>query len=364
MKGSLDLGRVAGIKVKVHWTFLLLIIWIVFLELTRGSNTVAILWSIFFILVLFVCVVLHELGHALTARKFNIGTRQITLLPIGGVASLEDMPENPIEEFLVAIAGPAVNVVIAAILYLFVPLDSYLNMDQEMLEQTMSTINPGNFLFFLFSANVMLVLFNLLPAFPMDGGRIFRALLAMKWDRVKATQMAARMGQTVAFLLFLIGLLYNPILVLIAIFVYFGAQGENMMVQQLSLLKDYKVVDAMMTDITLLNPEDTLNDVVDVILTGTERDFIVAENGKIRGILYQSALIQMFKKGATDAKVKDVMDKEFHVLQKDDNLTDVYRSIQSRSKTFFPVLEGDKPVGAVDMDNINEFMIFRAPVTY
>lgn len=364
MKGSLDLGRVAGIKVRVHWTFMLLILWVVFLEMTRESDLNAILWSVFFILVLFVCVVLHELGHALTARRFNIGTRQITLLPIGGVASLEAMPEDPKEEFFVAIAGPAVNVVIALLLYLLIPMENYLSQDPEMLEQTMSSINPRNFLFYLFSANVMLVLFNLIPAFPMDGGRVFRALLSMKFDRITATQMAARLGQGMAFLFFLIGLLYNPILILIAIFVYFGAQGENIMVQQLALLKDHKVKDAMMTDITTVHPDDTLNDVVDIILTGTERDFVVVENGKVRGILYQSDLMQAYKRKNTSAKVSDIMDGEFYPVRINDKLTDVYRKVRSNNKSFFPVLEGDELVGAIDMNNINEFMTFRAPLDY
>lgn len=364
MKGSLELGSIAGIKVKIHWTFMLLILWVVFVELSRGSNLEAMLWSIFFILVLFACVVLHEFGHSLTARRFKVETRQITLLPIGGVASLEGMPENPKEEFYVAIAGPAVNVVIAAALYLVVPMENYLNQDPEMLEQTMSTINSQNFLFYLFSANIMLVLFNLIPAFPMDGGRVFRALLSMKFDRVRATRMAAQLGQGVALLFFLIGLLYNPILILIAIFVYFGAQGENMMVQQLSLLKDHKVKDAMMTDITTVHPEDTLNDVVDIILTGTERDFIVVENGKVCGILYQSELMQAFKIGNRAARVRDVMDREFYPVQTDDNLTDVFRKIRSNNKTFFPVLEGEKLIGAIDKENINEFMTFRAPLNY
>lgn len=364
MKGSLNLGTVAGIRVRVHWTFLLLILWIVFLELSRGNNLEAILWSVLFIFVLFGCVVLHELGHALTAGKFNIGTRQITLLPIGGVASLESMPEDPREEFLVAIAGPAVNVVIALLLYLIVPFDNFLNQDPEMLEQTLSSINASNFLFYLFSANVMLVLFNLIPAFPMDGGRIFRALLSMKYGRVTATQMAARLGQGVAFFFFLVGLLYNPILILIAIFVYFGAQGENIMVQQLALLKDHSVRDAMMTDITIVQPDDALNDVVDIILTGTERDFVVMEDGRVTGILYQSDLIQAFKKRNAEARVKDVMDREFYLVQIDDNLTDIYRKVRSNNKTFFPVMKGGRLAGAIDMNNINEFMTFRAPLDY
>lgn len=362
MKGSLSLGKYAGIRVDIHWTFLLLILWIVFLELTRGSDLTAILWSTFFILVLFVCVVLHEFGHALTARKFNIGTRQITLLPIGGVASLEDMPENPMEEFLVAIAGPAVNVVIAFALFLVVPVEQYVDMDTESLEQTMSAINSENFLFYLFSANIMLVLFNMLPAFPMDGGRVFRALLSMKMNRVVATRMAARLGQGVAFFFFFIGLFYNPILILIAIFIYFGAQGESVMVQQLSLLKNYKVRDAMMTDITTLHPEDTLDDVVDIILTGTERDFIVRENGEVRGILNQSDLIQAFKaRDNRDIRVKEIMDKTFIPVKADDDLADLYRKMRSNNKSYFPVVDNNKLVGAVDMNNLNEFMIFRAP---
>lgn len=361
MKGSLSLGKIAGIRIRVHWTFMLLILWIVFVEINRGSNSEAIIWSITFILTLFFCVVLHELGHALTARRFNVGTRQITLLPIGGVASLESMPENPKEEFLVAIAGPAVNIGIAALLYLFVPVEDFLSRDPEMLEQTMSAVDSRNFLFYLFSANLMLALFNLLPAFPMDGGRILRALLSIKFNRVRATQLAAAMGQAVAFFFFFIGLLYNPILILIAIFVYFGAQGESVMVQQLSLLKNHKVKNAMMTDITFLHPQDTLDKVVDVILTGTERDFIVQENGQVKGILYQSRLIESFKNRSRDTKVEEVMETDFLTVQPDDYLTDIYQRVHSKQKTFFPVVDGEKLAGAIDMENINEFMMLRAP---
>lgn len=364
MKSSLNLGNIAGIGVKVHWTFMLLILWVVFLEVTRGSSFNAMLWSIFFVLVLFACVVLHELGHALTARKYNIGTRQITLLPIGGVASLEAMPEDPKEEFMVAIAGPAVNVVIALALYLVVPMEPYLSQDAEALEETMSAINANNFLFYLFAANVMLVLFNMIPAFPMDGGRVFRALLSMKFDRVTATQMAARLGQGVAFLFFLIGLLYNPILILIAIFVYFGAQGENVMVQQLNLLKGYKVRDAMMTNITTVRPDKKLDDVIDIILTGTERDFVVMENGKVRGILYQAELMQAFKNRDNQIRVRDIMDERVNSVQVVDDLTDVYRKVRSNNKSFFPVLHRDQLVGAIDMNNINEFMTYRARLDY
>lgn len=361
MKSSLQLGKVAGIKIKVHWTFSLLLLWVVFVEITRGGNLQSMAWSLAFVMLLFVCVVLHELGHALMARKFKVGTRQITLLPIGGVASLESMPENPWEEFLVAVAGPAVNLVIALMLYLFIPVEGFLSQDPEALEQTLSSIDANNFLFYLLSANILLVAFNMLPAFPMDGGRVFRALLSMKLDRIRATQIAATLGQSIAFLFFFIGLLYNPILILIAIFIYFGAQSESLMVQQLGLLKNYRVADAMMTDITPIHPDDTLNDVVDIILTGTQRDFVVAEQGEVVGVLYQTDLRDSFKNFNRDTEVREVMTDDFETLKADEALTEIYSKIRAGRQTFFPVLKSGQLTGAIDMNNLNEFMMFRVP---
>ncbi len=364
MKSSLHLGRIAGIKIRVHWTFIFLIAWIVFLELSRGNGLTAILWSTSFILVLFFCVVLHELGHALTARKYNIGTRQITLLPIGGVASLEAMPDEPREELMVALAGPAVNIVIALALYFIVPFENFLNQDPEALEQSLSSINAGNFIFLLFTANILLAVFNMIPAFPMDGGRVLRAMLSMKMDRVRATQIASVLGQGVAFFLFFYGLLVNPILILIAIFVFFGAKGENMMIQQLALLKDHKLGEAMMTEITVFNPDDTLEDVIEKILSGTERDFVVAEDDEVVGILLQTDLMQAIKDRDTGIRVRDIMRKDFTILNADAKMTEIYRIIYSTDKQFFPVYEDGRLAGAIDMNNINEFMIFRAPLDF
>jgi len=212
VKSSLQLGSYAGIRVQVHWTFWLLIVWIILRELFYGNSVESMLWSSAFILVLFLCVVLHEFGHALTARRFGINTEKITLLPIGGVASLEDMPEDPKQELLVAIAGPLVNVAIAMILYPFVSLETYINQSPEELQQSLGTIQAANFLFYLFSANTMLVLFNMLPAFPMDGGRVLRAILSLKLNRVMATRIASGVGQFLAMIFFFIGIFYNPIL--------------------------------------------------------------------------------------------------------------------------------------------------------
>ena len=364
MKGTLNLGRVSGIRVQVHWTFVFLIAWVVFLEVSRGRDMPAIMLSILFVLVIFGCVVLHELGHALTARRFGISTRKITLLPIGGVASLERMPEKPKQELLVAVAGPAVNVVIAIVLYIIFPVNRYLNLEPEALQEVLSVISPQNFVFYLFAANVMLVIFNAIPAFPMDGGRVLRALLSMTIDRVQATRIAAALGQLMAVMFFFFGLFSNPLLILIAIFVYFGAQGENVMVRHLALLRGHKVNEAMMTNITVLRPEQSIGEVVDVVLSGTETHFVVSENQEVLGVLYQSDFIDAMKGKNTQAPVRDFMTTDFEKVGLNEDLAEFYRKVRANKRNFFPVLENNHLMGAIDFNNINEYMLIRSSLDY
>jgi Zn-dependent protease/predicted transcriptional regulator len=366
MKRALSLGSVVGIRVQVHWTFVLLILWITFSGIWADTSTAGILWSNLFVIVLFGCVVLHELGHALTAKQFSIPTKEITLLPIGGVASLEDIPEEPREELLITLAGPAVNIVIAFLLYLIIPFDLIQELDEEQIQQFFSEISARNFLFLLFYANIILAVFNFIPAFPMDGGRILRALLSMRINRVKATQIAANLGQLVAVIFFFFGLLYNPFLAFIGVFIFFGAHGENILVQQLTLLRGYKAKDAMMTDITLLAPNDSLADVINLILSGTERDFVVvnSDGSKPVGVLYNRDLIQAMRANNDQLSVKDVMSREFKKVNESDELTEIFRKMQSSKKSFFPVTDGISLTGAIDMTNISEFMIFKSSPQY
>jgi len=364
MRRSLSLGRISGIKVQVHWSFFLLVAWIIFVSIIGGASMSGTLWSVFFVLVLFGCVVLHELGHALTAQKFNVQTQKITLLPIGGVASLESMPDNPREELLITVAGPAVNIAIALLLYLLLPFNLLQGLDAEQMQEYFREISAHNFLLLLFYANIILAVFNIIPAFPMDGGRILRALLSMRMDRVKATQIAAHLGQFVALLFFFFGLLYNPFLSLIAVFVFFGAQSENILVQQLQLLRGHKVREAMMTNITVLNPEDSIKDVIDVVISGTERDFVVSDNSGLTGILTNASLINVMKRRNGDIKVKEIMDSHFEKVNADDDLTNVFQKIHSTKQSFFPVIQNDKLIGAIDLNNINEFMVFRSALAY
>jgi Zn-dependent protease/predicted transcriptional regulator len=357
MKGALKIGSVSGIKIEVHWSFTLLLIWVAFLEIQKGSDLNRILLNEALILVLFVCVILHELGHALTAKKFGVKTKNILLLPIGGVATLEKMPEKPAQELWIALAGPAVNLVIAILLFLIVPVRSYFNFDAIVLEEILYEPTLQNFLFYLFIANVMLVVFNLIPAFPMDGGRVLRALLSFKLGRVTATNIAASIGQGLAILFFVFGLFFNPFLILIALFIFLGAYGENQMVKQGDLLKGHVVKEATLTNITRLQPSNNLQEVIDILLAGTEKDFVVVENEKIIGILTQKDIIKNVK--TPSVLVGDIMQKKFKTVAVSMEIMKVLQMIGKEKNNFYPVVENGQLVGAIDTTNISEFILLK-----
>lgn len=274
MKWSWRIGTFAGISVYMHATFLLLIGWI---ALQNRQSVQAMVTSVAFILALFLCVVLHEYGHALTARRYGIKTKDITLLPIGGIARLERMPDDPTQELWVAIAGPAVNVVIAAL------IAAWLFLTGQFQNLTESTLMAGGFLGRLMMVNVFLVAFNLLPAFPMDGGRVLRALLSRRMEYTKATQTAASIGQGMALLFGFAGIFGNPFLVFIALFVWIGAAQEAAMVQMKSALEGIPVSRAMITDFRVLPADARLSDAINLILRGSQLDFPVLGGGQAGG---------------------------------------------------------------------------------
>jgi Zn-dependent protease len=363
MKWSLSLGKIKGIRILVHWTFILIIAWVVFAEMGRGSDFTTIMLTILFVLTIFGCVVLHELGHALTARRYNIDTKKITLLPIGGVASLEKMPEEPKKELWIALAGPAVNVVIAILLYIYLAFTNAFErvLQNGALEKGVVTLE--NFIFSLFVVNVILVVFNAIPAFPMDGGRVLRALLAMRLERVKATQIAANLGQLVAIGFAFLGIMYNPILIFIGLFVFFGAYSENMMVQHLEFLRGYKVRDAMITNFTTLNPANTIQDAIDTLISGSEQDFVVEDDGKVLGIVTRNHILQSLKETKrTSYSVTQIMNHDFTFYHVDDKLTEVFSDTQKKNDGFFPVIEKEtqRLAGIINKDNINEFVMIQS----
>nr|WP_321247871.1 site-2 protease family protein [uncultured Psychroserpens sp.] len=361
MKANLNLGSISGIKIKIHWTFFFLIAWIVFDELKRGGSSESILFNIAFVLAVFLCVVLHELGHALTAKRFGVKTEKITLLPIGGMASFDKIPESPKQEFLIVIAGPLVNVVIAILLYFIIPVKELFNQSFTDAYGIFASFSFQNFLFFLFIVNVGLVIFNMIPAFPMDGGRLLRALLAMKINRAKATQIASGIGQFIAVVFLLIGLLYNPFLIFIALFIFLGAYGENQMVQHLELLKGHTVEEAMLINMTTFKPSDSIDLVVNKIISGTETNFIVVDNGAVKGILLHGKIIDNSNKSVL---VEAIMDTSFKTVKNTDDLKSIYNLIYSDKQSFVPVVSKGKLIGAIDAVNLNEYIVLQSKLAY
>ena len=285
MKWSWKIGEFRGIGLYMHSTFLILIGFIVLSHWSAGSSLGKTLEGVGFILSLFACVVLHEFGHALMAARYGIKTRDITLLPIGGLARLERMPDKPLQELWVALAGPAVNVVIAAALFVLLQFTNA----WAPLEQL--NVASGPFLQRLMVVNVILVVFNMLPAFPMDGGRVLRALLATRLEYTRATQIAASIGQSMALVFGFLGFLYNPFLIFIALFVWIGAAQEASMAQMKSSLAGIPVMRAMITDFQTLTPGDPLAHATEQILAGSQQDFPVLEDGHVVGILTRHDLL-------------------------------------------------------------------------
>lgn len=359
MGRSFIIARIAGIKILLHWTFLLLLGFIVFSEIRRGGDATAVLATVGFVVALFGCVVLHELGHSLTARRYGIKTRHITLLPIGGVASLERIPENPRQELWVALAGPAVNVVIALALYPFIT--SFAPFSESGIGNFATS---QGFLHSLFRVNVALVVFNAIPAFPMDGGRVLRALLAMRLGRVRATTIAAGLGRLIAVGFVFFGLFNSPFLVLIGIFVYFGAYSENVAVQHLDLLRDYTVRQAMMTNFVTLAPADTVQVAADKLLSGSDQDLIVVEHDRAVGVMTRLLIIESLRADRGTVAVAAVMNREFETVDIGAGLSDVYDRARRKLNAFYPVLENERFRGVIDQNNIDEFLKIRAALSH
>jgi len=354
MKWQWKIGRFAGIDVFVHATFVLLIGWVGYNYWRQYQDWTRVFMGILFILALFLCVVLHEYGHALTARKYGIKTRDITLYPIGGVARLERLPDRPIEELWVALAGPAVNVVIAALLI------AYLFLTNGLTPITDMSFTQGSFVERLVAINIYLVLFNLIPAFPMDGGRVLRALLALKLEYVQATQIAATIGQGIALLFGFIGLFTNSFLIFIALFVWIGAGQEASMVQVRHSLGGIPITRAMQTDFQILSPSDTLARVVELILAGSQQDFPVVENGRVVGILDRDTFISALSKNGQNTSVSEVMHRSVPEIDSHDMVEMALSRLQESGSKTLPVTHSGRLVGLITSENITEFLMIRS----
>ncbi|KAA5611932.1 site-2 protease family protein [Rhodovastum atsumiense] len=354
MTWSFPIVTLKGTVIRLHVTFLLFLAWIAAAHYAQGGMS-ALVQGVAFTLLLFLSVVLHEFGHVLAARRYGVQTPDITLLPIGGVARLERIPERPVEELVVALAGPAVNLVIAVVLFLV--------LGGTLPEQSLQMhAQDAGLLARLAVANLFLVLFNLVPAFPMDGGRVLRALLAWRLGYGRATQIAASIGQGLAFALGVLGLFGNPILLFIGLFVWLGAASEAHAVQIREASRGIIAADAAVTQFESLSPMSRVEDAVQCLIRTTQHEFPVVDGGgRLRGVLTRDAMIRALREGGPDTPVIEVMVRDIPMVNHRTSLADALRLLQERQLPAVGVEDGGgRLVGLITPENVGEMMMVQA----
>jgi len=354
MRWSWKIGEVAGIGLYIHATFWLLIAFVLFLNWSGGRNLLTALYAASFVLVIFACITLHELGHAAAARYFGVRTRDITLLPIGGLARLERMPDDPIQELWVALAGPAVNLAIAGLLYgAIASSGGGVSLDQLI-------AFDGDFLTRLLIVNVWLVAFNMVPAFPMDGRRVLRALLATRLDYRRATRIAARIGRGIACVFALAGLFTDPFLIFIGLFVWTGAGEEDSLASMHPPVGNIAVQNVMLREVRTLRPDDTLGDAVNQVLSGWREDFPVVFGDHVLGLLTREGMTRSIAQTGPETRVRDAMRRDISSIDSRLNLEQALVMIRECNCRSLPVVHEGRLAGLLTLDNVGEFLSIQS----
>jgi Zn-dependent protease len=353
MRWSYRIGSIAGTQIKVHATFLLLVGWWALMGYQQAGTGGA-LSAALSLLALFGCVLLHEFGHILMARRFGVRTPDVILLPIGGVARLERIPDEPRQELLIALAGPAVTLVIAALSVAALRLSG-----SHASVMHLSESQP--FLAWIAGINIYLLLFNLIPAFPMDGGRVLRALLASRLGLLRGTRIAATLGQTFAVLGGLYGITNSePLLILIAFFVFLGANAEAAAVETRVAGEGLQVRQMMVTDFRTVPIHATLNDAVNLLLSGEQREFPVLDNmGRTEGILTRDNLIRGLSQRGPQSTVAEAMSAGVPSVSPTLGFQEALDRLRDSRLPALPVIDGGALVGLLTMDNITDLLLVR-----
>lgn len=358
MNWSFQIANVAGIPIRVHITFFLILLLGAYQWFGLTGTLAGAVFGAVLMILLFVCVTLHELGHSLVARVFGVPVRDITLLPLGGVATITKNPEKPLHELLIAIAGPLVNVVIALVLIVLLGLSNgpLLLTGHGLLPQELgNTASLNTALVWLFAANVSLALFNLIPAFPLDGGRILRAFLAMLIGYPKATRVAVAIGQFIAIALGVYGVLNGQfILTLIAVFIFFGAGQETAVAESKTVLDTLRVGDAYNKHALTLAVGDRVSRVVDYILTSYQPDFAVMQARNLIGIVTRNDVLEALGSAPGDTFVTEIMRREFLKVDANQSLSEVRQAMVEKDTQIVAVYEGANYLGLVSLEDITE----------
>lgn len=357
MDKAFNIAKIAGIPLRIHWTFGFFFVWIAYVGSKAGMDSIGIYRLCGFAVILFVCVVLHELGHALTARKYGVHTKDIIISPIGGVARLYKIPELPKHELIIAIAGPAVNLVIAIILGVFLTLFREKGV-WPVGDPTRIFNYSENFLPALFWLNFFLIIFNLLPAFPMDGGRIFRSLLAMRLGRTKATRIASRLGQIIAVGFFIYGILQSDfILAFIGVFVFVSAANEFRMVYADMILNQGMAADVVRSKYTTLSVNASIAEAIQLKDAGLEKDFMVVDAwGQPVGVLHEEFIDAAIRNKETNVPVAEYLSPSFERVPHTLGLKQLFQLFQQKGYSIIPVYQTGNLIGVVDRKSLNEFL--------
>jgi Zn-dependent protease len=356
MKTSAKLVTVKGISVYVHFTFLLFVFWMIFLYAASGMQLSQLLWSVVFLLSIFLSIVLHEYAHALIAAIFGISSRRITLYPIGGIASIEKLPENPKQELFISAAGPVFSFCIGALLILFSGWD----FSFRSLNEYSGGINKGNFIYSIGVLNLALGAFNLIPAFPLDGGRILRALLAMRYNYIKATSIAATIGKGIAGLIIILAILtMNFILALIGVFIIVFASVEESYLQIRDMVKDLHLRDVLMFDYANIDSGITVYEAAALLEYNHSKYFVALHPGAPVGILNRSDVMKSVAEEDYERKITSMVKKDYVHLDENMNVEDVLGKLSGHEDRIHPVFDKDRFVGVVSFEHIIEYLLLH-----
>ncbi|MEV4884015.1 site-2 protease family protein [Chitinophaga ginsengisegetis] len=353
MKNSLKLFTIKYTSIYLHWSFGLFVALILFIQSATGTANSEILWSAMAIIAVFTCVVLHELGHSLAAGRYGIRTKSITLLPIGGIAAMEKMPDKPVPEIIVSAAGPMVNLLIALILLPFISGYPPFWKAAEVIE----SVDQGNFLYYLYVVNIMLALFNLIPAFPMDGGRILKGILELRMDTTRSTAIAAFTGRVIAALFIVAGLIiFDIILMLIGLFIIASGAGEEKLIYLKTAAKGLHLKDLATTSYSSFPAGMTIGEAAEKMLLHQDKYFLVMDQATVAGIIERSTILRALSGGKHGETIRQLMTANVPKLDAESLVTEVIDKLSGNRAAALPVVSEGRITGTVNMQNIIEYL--------
>ncbi len=356
MRASVKIFSYKGIHIYLHWTLLFLLLWLLATNILSDFSAAQAVGSVLFLLALLACIALHELGHALVAARFGIDAKNIIIFPIGGIAGLEKYPEEPRQELAISLAGPLVSFGLALIISLFLHADE----PYWKLENFQNLDTTARFLYSLQAANIFLALFNLIPAFPLDGGRILRALLSFRYNYIKATSLTAHISKITAWVLIVAGLLtINPFLPLIGVFIVLFARTEEHYLRIRSLVKDFKLKEALMYDYNSLQAQMKISEVSAILMNNHSKSFMVMEGARPVGTINRIEIIKAIAEMKYDTLLKGLMKEDLVVLDGETEVEDVLEKLSDHEDRIYPVMIGGRFTGVVSYQHIIEHLLLH-----